>query len=250
MVPTLAGQAELDTPVIAPRLQALRRGVLQSSHASDALHAATIAAVVVVLLAASPVAAETFEFPLLNRTYEAFIQELSPVEIGPAHVALSSPQHTLTVLGNQASLVPDGNGDHLATVELELEAAGRLEADVRIGTLESHIGDDLVVPRQRLSLAGRVRIQHTAGGYEITALELPPTVEVKIESLLARRLFALCHQMALVLVSLRCATLEEALTRVVVPLPAPGQVYLLPDSELRSEDRERLDAYLGSTTGD
>lgn len=211
--------------------------------------AAAVAAAAVVLLVA-PVAAENFEFPLLNRTYEAFIQDLTPVEIGPAHVSLSSPQHTLTVLEHHASLVPDGAGNHLAKVELELVASGRLEADVRIGAVKSHVVDDLVVPQQRLALSGRVRIVRTTDGYEITTLELPASVEIRIESLLARRLFSLCHQMALVLVSLQCKTLEEALTRVSVPLPEPGLAYLLPDAELRIEDRALLDSYLSRTAGE
>lgn len=194
--------------------------------------------------AAGPMSAESFEFPLLNRTYEAFVQELTPVEIGPAHVILASPEHSLTVLDHRAILTPGEDGSHLATVELEFTARGRLEADLRIGTIESHVGDDLTVPRQRLTLSGRVRIARAPDGYLITALELPSSVEVRIESVLARRLFSICHQMALVLVNLSCSTLEEALTRLTVPLPAPGTRFELPDAELRKEDRDRLDAYL------
>lgn len=205
---------------------------------------AAIAVAALIVGVTAPMRAESFEFPLLNRTYEAFVTDLAPVEIGPAHVALSSPEHSLTVLEHRATLMPGGDGSHLATVELEFLASGRLEADLRIGGIESHVGDDLTVPRQRLVMSGRVSIVRAADGYHITALELPADVEVRIESLLARRLFSICHQMALVLVNLRCSELEQALTLLRVPLPEPGTTFSLPDSELRPEDRARLEAYL------
>jgi hypothetical protein len=210
---------------------------------SFATHGAV--AVGVLLASVAPLHAESFEFPLLNRTYEAFVEELQPVQIGPAHVSLSSPQHSLSLLDHRATLVREADGSHRATVEIEITASGRLEADLRIGGVESSVDDDLTVPRQRLALVGRVAIARSPDGYVITALELPASVEVRIESVLAGRLFSICHQMALVLVNLSCATLEDALSRVVVPLPESGTTFVLGDAELRPEDRARLDAYLG-----
>jgi hypothetical protein len=50
--------------------------------------------------------------------------------------------------------------------------------------------------------------------------------------------------MALVLVSLDCVALEQALSVVTVPLPEPGAEYLLPFAEVEADERARFDAYL------
>ena len=51
--------------------------------------------------------------------------------------------------------------------------------------------------------------------------------------------------MALVLVSLDCVVLEESLTNLEVPLPEPGESYLLPREELTQKEIAALEQYLG-----
>ncbi|HVS14415.1 MAG TPA: hypothetical protein VMV46_10840 [Thermoanaerobaculia bacterium] len=197
-------------------------------------------------LAAGVARAESFTFERLNRVYEGVVDELAPVEMGPALVQLRSPEHALTIRRHLADLAPTSDGDHRIRLELAFSGWGRLEADVTLGTVTSRLNDDVVVPAQSVVLDGRARVARTEGGYLITPTELPRAVNVRIESRLARRLFSLCRPMGLVLVNLDCAALEAALSSIDVPLPDPGQAYLLPDAELTDADRERLDGYLAA----
>ena len=87
-----------------------------------------------------------FRFERLDRTYEAFITELAPVEIGPALVELSSPEHSLTLVRHLARMEPLGKGEFLVDLEVRFGGAGTLEADVTFGRIESHLTDQLAVP--------------------------------------------------------------------------------------------------------
>jgi hypothetical protein len=183
-------------------------------------------------------------FRRLDRTYEALVEELAPIEIGPAHVRLRSPEHALRILRHLAILEPAKTGGHRLTLQVSFEGHGRVEADVVLGAVASQLADDLVIPEQTLRLEGRVSIARAEDGYQVAVLEAPESVAVRIQSRLAGRLVGLCRPMALVLVSLDCAALEQALGSITVPLPAPGSEYLLPAAEVEADERALLDAYL------
>jgi hypothetical protein len=183
-------------------------------------------------------------FRRLDRTYVAVVDQLAPIEIGPAKVALRSPDHSLRILRHLAQLAPDPAGGHRIVLEVTFEGRGRVEADVVMGAVASQLADDLVIPHQTLRLEGRAAISRSPDGYQVTALELPESIDVQIQSRLAGRLVGLCRPMALVLVSLDCAALEQALSVVTVPLPEPGAEYLLPFAEVEADERARFDAYL------
>ncbi len=187
---------------------------------------------------------QTFSFSLLNRTYEAFIEELAPVEVGPATILLTSPDHSLTLRSHQVTL--SKRGPSLYGVDLELRFGGRglLDADVSMGAIRTQLSDELAVPAQTLRLEGAAVITRGEQGYTITTTELPASVRVRIESRLAKRLFGICHQMVLVLVSLDCAELEASLTDVEAPLPPPGESYWLGFEDLTDAERRVLDAFL------
>ena len=188
-------------------------------------------------------------FRRLDRTYEALVDELAPIEIGPARVRLRSPEHSLRVLRHRAALAPAEEGGHDVALEVSFSGSGRVEADVEMGAVASHLADDLVVPEQTLKLEGRAGIARIESGYVVTVLEVPEAVSVKIQSRLAGRLVGLCRPMTLVLVSLDCVALEQALGSITVPLPAPGSEYLLPFSEIDADERARFDAYLDEAPG-
>ena len=197
---------------------------------------------------ASPVAAEereAFVFSRLNRTYQEFVTDLAPIEVGPATVQLRTPRHRLDLHEHTARLVhaPDGSG-LLATVDLSLSGSGLIEADVQLGSIESRLEDELTLPRQALRLEGRVSVARSDGGYVVRTLTLPETITVQIESRLAKQLFAICRPMALVLVSMDCVALENALTRIVVPLPAAGEGYVLGFEEMTPEEQARFERFL------
>jgi hypothetical protein len=127
---------------------------------------------------------------------------------------------------------------------MELEGSGAISAVLRAAGLEGKLDDELVLPRQTLRLAGRIRLARAPEGYNIALVEAPESVEVRIESQLAGRLVPLCRQMALVLIRFDCAALADALSLVRVPIPPPGTVFVLPIEELGPGDVEALDAYL------
>ncbi|HVR28951.1 MAG TPA: hypothetical protein VMS86_05395 [Thermoanaerobaculia bacterium] len=188
--------------------------------------------------------ADEFEFSRLNRTYGQFVEDLAPVVLGPMEVTLRSPEHQLDLVGHRAVLEPAADGSHRVRVSIELSGRGKLDAVLRAAGLEGRLADDLELPLQTLELVGRIRLERHAGGYDITLVEAPASVEVQIESRLAGRLVPLCRQMALVLVRFDCAALDDSLSRVQVPIPGPGAEFLLPIDELTPEERRRLDAYL------
>jgi hypothetical protein len=198
-------------------------------------------------LVAMPAAAVEFEFSRLNRTYSQFIEDLAPVVLGPVEVILRSPQQQLDLAGHRAILEPLPDGTHRIRVEIELSGSGTIDAVLRAAGLEGKLEDELALPLQTLVMAGRIRLDPNAGGYEITLVEAPEQVEVRIESQLAGRLVPLCRQMALVLVRFDCTALDDSLSRVQVPIPRPPAEFLLPIEELSAPERERLDAYVAES---
>ena len=102
----------------------------------------------------------------------------------------------------------------------------------------------VVVPPQKLRVAGKVRLRRVAGGYEILPVELPPSISVAIQSPRVNTILTLCDQAALLsLGSIQCTGLDRALTQPSVPLPA-GQTFTLHDADLDEADRRELDALL------
>lgn len=210
---------------------------------------------VFLLLAVSAGAANTafaaeaeraFSFSKLNRSYENLVGDLQPITQGPLTVELSSPGHTLILKSNRLVLSPLSApaGAQRARLVLELMGKGQLVADVEGAGLETRLQDELFVPPQTVALEGKVKMRRVAGGYEVTPLELPAKVEVKIQSKLSNDLLTLCGGVA-ILTGLDCGGLERSLSVAAVPLPAPGGAYLLPDEDLTDADRAALDAWLG-----
>jgi len=188
--------------------------------------------------------AQTFSFQALNRDWEQLIDDLPAVTIGPAEVALRSPEHSLTVVRHEATLTPDGDGVFETELELEIAGSGTIAAEIVIGTLESQLTQDLIVPRQTLRLQGATTFRRSGEGYWIRTQRMPETTRVRIESELGTRLFTLCRQMALVLVSLDCDAIERAVSLITVPLPEAGGEYLIPVEDTTAEERRELERFL------
>jgi hypothetical protein len=195
--------------------------------------------------AGAPAAGATvFEFDRLNRTYRMDDSQVAPVRQGPVTIHLSSPRNSLILKGHSVSLHPLGNGLYQASVGLDLLGSGDLTADlVTDAGTSSRLEDLVVVPRQTVRVDGRVSFQRVAGGWDVTALSLPPAVELDIQSRLAGSLVTLCGQMA-VFLGLDCDGLDQSLSRVEVPLPPAGSVFYLPEAELTADEVARLEAYL------
>jgi hypothetical protein len=199
---------------------------------------------VLALALAAPLAAADFQFSKLNRTYTQLVDALAPIVLGPVEVLLRSPEHRLDLVAHRAVLEPADDGTHTIRVEIDLSGMGMIDAVLRTAGLEGKLQDELTLPRQTLSMTGRIGLAPGPDGYVVTLIEAPEQVEVRIESRLAGRLVPLCRQMALVLVRFDCVALEESLTRVQVPIPEAGTQFVLPAAEMTGEERDRFDTYL------
>lgn len=190
-------------------------------------------------------AAEEFRFLRLNRAYVSFLPEMAPVELGGVTIRLTSPEHALSLHNHRAVVRPDGSGNHRTTLEIELSGRGVIAADILLGKVEGHVQDEVEVPSQTLLLHGHIDILSLDGGYLITPLSIDEDeVTVEIRSGLGVRLSFICRQLPLILVKMDCGALEEAVSRVRIPLDLVGETYLLRHDELSDAEREALDAYL------
>lgn len=188
-----------------------------------------------------------FRFDRLNREYTEAVPEIQPVVQGPLTVRLSATRSNLVLRNHLLRLEPGSGDSHSADLRVEFEGRGWLVADVDVGGVASRLQDEVVVPPQAVALQGRVKLRKVREGYLVTTEQLPPRVRVKIQSGVGSRIVDVCDGFsALPLTSLDCPALEQALSRAVVPLPQPGETFLLENGELTAEERQRLDAYLRS----
>jgi hypothetical protein len=194
------------------------------------------------------VAPGQFRFERLNRTYQNVETEILPVESGLLTVRLTSPVNALTVRNHLLRLEPGVDGSHAGELEIEISGQGRLVADVALAGFGTRLQDQVTVPAQTQRLEGRLRLARTEGGYAVTPEQLPRRVAVRIRSGIAADVVAFCERIAaLPGIAVTCDGLDRALSTAVVPLPAPGETFLLEDADLTPDDRRRLDAYLAAT---
>ena len=195
------------------------------------------------LLPSSAVLAEDFSFGALNRNYTNLVSVLDPIEVGPATVVVRSPEHVLHLVSHSAQLAPAAAGGIDALLTVEIQGSGQIDADISMTGLNTTVHDALVVPRQTIEVRGRLSVATDEQAYVIRALELQPTIQIRIQSELATRLFKICRPMGLVLVALDCRELERSLTDLEVPLPTDRAFYL-EFAELSADERARLDRFL------
>ncbi len=188
---------------------------------------------------------ETFVFPSCNRTFQQLGGDLAPVRQGAMTIGLSSPRHQLRLFDHRLEMTPLADGTHRARFVAEFAGDGDLVADVDLGGMASRLEDSVVLPRQTTAVDARVRLGHGDQGYEIIPVELPETVELRIRSQLAGRFATLCDTLTLVPGMVAdCDALRAALSRARVPMPEPGETYLLPEECLDDDVRLKLDLYL------
>jgi len=187
-----------------------------------------------------------FTFPLFNDTYQENGAVLAPVTRNGMTVRLSSPENRLTLRTHRVTLTPLSDGTHRAEFVADFAGRGRVVAHVSMGSgPPTRLEDEVVVPPQTKTVEGRVLLARGAGGYEITPVELPERVPIAIETQLGGSFAALCESLAL-MIQLDCTGVRGMLSTAQVPLPGPGETYLLLDERLTAEDRAKLDAYLAA----
>jgi hypothetical protein len=187
-----------------------------------------------------------FEFEGVNGLYSNPDPPINPVRQGSVTVTLRSPSNQVRLHSHRLRLVPLGGGTHGAFLDVEIEGQGDVVADLALAGTVTQLNDEVEIPRQRLHLFGEIQLRREAEGYRVIAVELQPTVRVEVRSRLAGSLAGTCRGFSRILpLAVDCNGLEQALAQAAVPLPDPGETFLLPNALLSDQDRQELDRYLG-----
>jgi hypothetical protein len=222
-------------------------GILRARCLAAALALGVLAAAAAAQAPAAPPAPTELTFPRFNDVYEQPGVVSQPLEQGGMKIRLSSPENHLVLRSHRVRLAPLGDGTHWVEVVADFAGRGKVVANLDFGNGQgTRLEDDVVLPPQTRTVIGRVVIALGENGdYEVTPVELPKTVAIAFESKLAGGLADLCRTVSLLGgLAIDCGTVEAGLTTASIPLPEPGETYLLLADRLTPEDRARLDAYL------
>lgn len=181
----------------------------------------------------------------LDGVHQNIVDRLSPIEIGGVTAQLSSPEHSLEVFSHEIQLVHLGEQRDRIRLRAHFSGEARLVAAIDVAGVPAQLEDRVVVPDQELELEGIVHLAREADGYRLVTLDIPPTVEIALQSSLGNQLELLCRGLAAVLWGgTDCQALGRALERVTIPLPEPGSTYYVAASQLTAQERRQLDAFL------
>jgi hypothetical protein len=183
-----------------------------------------------------------FVFPRLNGTFRDMAPEIAPVSAGGLSIVLSSPANSLTIRAHELELEPLGGGLHRFRGMVDFLGKADLVA-VFEATVPGRLEDQVLLPIQRVELEGELEILRVAEGYDVTTRKLPEHADVAMQSRLGNQLLSICDLMS-IFTGGECGGLEQAFSRVRLPLPPPGETYHVRAEELTAEEREILDAYL------
>ena len=171
--------------------------------------------------------------------------DLAPIEVGPVTVTLTSPSHSIEVLEHQLLIGFGESGADTARVKARYQGKAKLIAELEIGGVASEIEDEIELPLQETEIAGLIEIARDGDGYRVTVLEAPEHVEIQIESNLAGQLGMLCRGFAVLSMgNVDCEAVDQAMSRLRVPLPEPGEEYLVAREALTEGELEQLESYL------
>lgn len=190
-----------------------------------------------------------FRFARLDHAYSQPVVA-APIVRGALSVRLASPRNKIILRSHRLRLAPTyRDGSYAAELQVEFFGKGELTADVDLAGHGRRFQEEVVVPPQRKVLGGRVRVARAqGGGYLVTPLSLPRTIEVEIRSRLADDVVGLCQTLAAVpFSSLDCDGLDRALSTAVVPLPPAGEPFRLAPHDMTAVERQKLEGFLTAT---
>jgi len=202
-----------------------------------------LATLLALALLAQPAPDEAaIELAFLKGTFAGAETEARPIERGSLKIRVSSPSYELEVYRNLFTFVRAEEGLLDAAVEAELEGGGQLVARIEAAGSVTPFTDELTLPRQVLEIEGKIRLERTEGGYTVTLVELPETVELEVRSRALEQIDAACTALAaLPFVPVNCSGLASALSRARLPLPEPGETIFLDAAKLTGEERAFFD---------
>lgn len=196
---------------------------------------ALLAALALPAVAQPGAAGKEIELRSFNGIYTGLDDRLQPIEQGPITVHLQAPEHELRVLRNRLVLRPVAGGAYDAEIEVEVAGQGFLVADVESMGVTSRFEDVVRLPQQLIRLRGIVHLARVKGGFEVTPVEIPETVGLRIESQALDGIVSTCELLSQ-LVSLGCGALGNALSTVQIPLDA-GDTFRLESARLSEAER-------------
>lgn len=186
--------------------------------------------------------APTLELSLINGVWiDPAPPTFAPIKRGPITVNVSSPHQRVAVHRNRLRLSPLGEGRLSAFFEVELEGEGEIVAKLSAG-VSSRFEDEVLLPRQTLRLSGVIRVAEDPEGFLITLEELPPELELRIESRMLGNLISACKGLGSFL-PIDCEGFGRDLEQVRIPTPAAGERVLLPASYLTEAERAVFAAF-------
>jgi hypothetical protein len=206
-----------------------------------------LVAAVALALSCSAAAAEddwtTFQFEAYNREYVNVRSNAEWTQKGAIKMKVRSPTHRLVIRDHELALKPEGEGRFRTRIRVTFSGEGDLEADISLVGADQHLKDHVIVPLQEVEVLALLRFTRVDDGYEIETVELPPEVDVAIESRLGSQLVETCRG-ALKILGVKCSGVAAAFSTASVPLPEPGGTYFIDESQLARSERKRLDKFL------
>ncbi len=191
---------------------------------------------------------QSFEMSRLNQVYSNLVREVLPVRQGPISVQLNFLEHSVEIRNNRLEVTrnPLDNG-HKFRVVVTFQGEAEIESRLEMAGLPATLRDDIRLPLQSISVSGRAAIRRDPEGYWISPQELPPFIQVEVESQLAEKMVTLCKGLAFLPgFGSACQGLQQSLAFIRLPLPAPGDTYRVPFSVLTDAEIREFDEYLSA----
>ena len=171
--------------------------------------------------------------------------DMAPFSGGGISVVLTSPSNELEIHEHLVKLRPAADGTHEVVARVRFSGSAKLVAVLTLAGLPGSLEDDIILPEQEKEILARVELARSEEGILVTPVENPSEVEIAIVSELAGRIVTLCEGFSLVPgTGLACDGLEGAFSTVRLPIPPPGDTYLIEYAALNTDERRQMDAYI------
>ena len=184
-------------------------------------------------------------FDRLHGIYENLAAVVEPVRSGPVTLRMSSPQHRLELLSSQLELTPREDGIHDAKISLRFRGQGDLHTELDFGGLPASFEDKVVFPEQDVEIEGLVRLIAEEEGYRVVVERTEGFTQIEARSVLSSEIVSWCNRLARFLRGdAGCDALDEALSHPKLPLPGPGEEFVVLREQLTDDERAQIDVYL------
>jgi hypothetical protein len=180
----------------------------------------------------------------VNGVHKDVPMDIAPFDQGGITMELTSPRNSLEIHEHLVKLRPAPDGTHEVVVKTRFSGSAKLVAVLTVGGLPGSLEDEIILPLQEKEIVARVELAQSEEGILVTPVENPTQVEIAIQSQLADRVITLCEGFALIPgTGLMCEGLEGAFATVRLPIPPPGDTYLIEYQALSTDERRQIDDY-------